>query len=231
MDIQKPPPVFPYYRSPSSIRDEVFTQRLRGLDQDEVNEYLNLLADQVEACERERTELFEEIYRLRGEVARLRGSDPAPGTDESAPQAAVVLSQAQQVADQLVEEAVSRTRELIASAHEQQRQILEAAHRAAEASAREAAQVSARNITTYVSASAPEVEYARKITQVAQVQLRSVLETLCEQVEQLGEVSRLWQAGPPASYATAEAIPGESRWEVRRDALPTQPAYRLNDVV
>jgi DivIVA domain-containing protein len=243
-------PLFPYYRSPEAIRSEVFTQRMRGLDPVEVHEYLELLADQVQACERERNELFDEIDRLRGEVARLGGSAPPvlagqpahaapapPSTPPSAqpdssPRAALLLSQAQQVADQLVEEAVAHARDLLADARQQQREILEAAHRAAESAAREAAQVSARNITTYVSASAPEVEYARRFTRVAQVQLRSVLEALCEQVEQLGQVSRLWQQSPLATYAVEEpAAPEPQPWEMRIDPIPAQGSYRVADVL
>ena len=46
--------VFLYYRSPEAIRNETFARRRRGLDPDEVNEYLGLLADQVETFNRER---------------------------------------------------------------------------------------------------------------------------------------------------------------------------------
>lgn len=235
-------PLFPYYRSPAAIRNEVFSQRMRGLDPDEVREYLDLLADQVQACERERSELFDEIDRLRGEVARLGGS-PAPAqaptagtpsaglSQDTSPRAALLLSQAQQVADQLVEEAVAHARDLLADARQQQREILEAAHRAAESAAREAAQVSARNITTYVSASSPEVEYARRFTRVAQVQLRSVLEALCEQVEQLGQVSRLWQQSPLASYAVEEPATPDPQWDVRIEAIPAQASHRVTDAL
>ena len=206
-------PLFPYYRSPAAIRSEVFSQRMRGLDPDEVHEYLDLLADQVQASERERSELLDEIDQLRGEVARPGGSP------------ALLLSQAQQVADQLVEEALAHARDLLTDARQQQREILEAAHRAAESTAREAAQVSARNITTYVSASAPEVEYARRFTRVAQVQLRSVLEALCEQVEQLGQVSRLWQQSPLATYAVEDPVSAEPPWDARIEAIPAQASY------
>ncbi|MGN6576690.1 MAG: DivIVA domain-containing protein [Nocardioides sp.] len=197
-------PLFPYYRSPAKIRGEVFAHRMRGLDPDEVHEYLDLIADQVQALENERGELFDEIDRLRAEVARTGGSPHRPGGPEAGAQAASLLDEAQRVADQLVEEAVTHARTLLEAAHQQQREILEAAHLAAEAAAREAARASTRTMTTYVSASAPEVEYARRFTQVAQVQLRSVLETLCEQVEQLGQVSRLWQQSPLATYAVEE---------------------------
>lgn len=229
MASSEPAQVFPYYRSPHSIRNEVFSQRLRGLDADEVDEYLNLLADQVETTERERSELLAEIERLKAEVARAGGrADLAPSVRADPREASVVLLQAQQVADQLVEEAVARAQEIIAQAHVQQREILQAAHRAAEAAAHEAAQASARNMTTYVSASAPEVEYARRFTRVAQVQLRTVLEALVDQVEQLGQVSRLWQQSPLATYAVDDLLGVEPRWDVAPDAIPAQvtPTHR-----
>ncbi len=223
----EPAQVFPYYRSPQSIRNEVFSQRLRGLDADEVDEYLNLIADQVETTERERSELLAEIDRLKAEVARAggRADHVAPMHPVAEPrEASMVLHQAQQVADQLVEEAVARAQEIIAEAHVQQREILQSAHRAAEAAAREAAQASARNMTTYVSASAPEVEYARRFTRVAQAQLRTVLEALVDQVEALGQVSRLYQQSPLATYAVDEMLGVDGRWDVSADAIPVQAA-------
>jgi DivIVA domain-containing protein len=225
----EPAQVFPYYRSPKSIRNEVFSQRLRGLDADEVDEYLNLLADQVETTERERSELLAEIERLQAEVARSGGRADFAAPPVAEPrEASLVLHQAQQVADQLVEEAVARAQEIIAEAHLQQREILQSAHRAADAAAREAAQASARNMTTYVSASAPEVEYARRFTRVAQAQLRTVLEALVDQVEQLGQVSRLYQQSPLATYAVDEMLSVDSRWDVSADAIPAQvtPTHR-----
>jgi cell division initiation protein len=225
--IQEPEHDFPYYRSPSAIRGEMFSHRMRGIDEEEVREYLYLLADQVQSMERERADLLAEVQRLRGE-ARVR---PAPVVEADSPRAALVMSQAQQVADQLVEEAVVHARDLLASARHQQREILEAAHRAAEAAAREAAQASARNVTAYVSAAAPEVEYARRFTQVAQVQLRSVLEALCEQVEQLGQVSRLYQDGLRPTYVEQTALRTEVPWDALMDPIPVQPAYRVVDAL
>ena len=54
-----------YYRSPQDIHGESFTHRMRGLDENEVREYLDLLADQIEAVEWERTEMVHELERLR----------------------------------------------------------------------------------------------------------------------------------------------------------------------
>jgi DivIVA domain-containing protein len=114
---------FLYYRSPSTIRNEAFTHRMRGLDEDEVREYLALLADQVAAAEHERAELHAEIDRLREENALLRRTAEARRPDDK-PQAAAVLSHAQAVADQLVEEAVRHTRRVMAHARAQEREVL-----------------------------------------------------------------------------------------------------------
>ena len=42
-----------HYRTPNSIRDETFRRRMRGLDADEVYEYVDLLADQIQLMEKE----------------------------------------------------------------------------------------------------------------------------------------------------------------------------------
>jgi cell division initiation protein len=201
---------FPYYRSPQAIRNETFSHRVRGLDEAEVREYLDLLADQVHAANLEREEYRSENQRLRAELESAHSrSEPTP--DEINPQAVILFSQAQQVADQLVEEAVIHARDLMTSARNQQREILEQAHKAAEAAARQAAAVAGHDIVTTAAATptsysqpVPEIEYVRTFARVAQVQLRSVLDALTEQVERLGEVPDL----PPASRSFPEQSTG-----------------------
>ena len=61
-----------HHESPASIRSEVFGHRMRGLDEEEVREYLDTIADQVEAGEAERSGLRAEIERLRSENHGLR---------------------------------------------------------------------------------------------------------------------------------------------------------------
>ncbi len=202
---------FPYYRSPEAIRSEVFSHRVRGLDEAEVREYLDLLADQVRAADIERSEYRAENQRLRAEVERLR-SRPEPSADEINPQAVVLFSQAQQVADQLVEEAVVHARDLMTSARNQQREILEQAHKAAEAAARQVTDVAGRDLVRSAPATptsytqpVPEIEYVRTFARVAQVQLRSVLDALTEQVDRLGEVPDL---GPGSTPAEPDALSG-----------------------
>jgi cell division initiation protein len=204
---QKHDHAFPYYRSADDIRRMEFTHRMRGLDEYEVNEFLDLLADQVHASEVERAEHRSEITRLRAEVERLRNRQPEQQhTGEISPQAVALFSQAQQVADQLVEEAVRHARDLMTSARNQQREILQRAHDAADNAVRtSAAALPERSAGSY-DTRIQEIEYVRTFARVAQVQLRSVLEALAEQVDKLGEM-------PQLDSSEAEAV---------RSPLPSQ---------
>lgn len=236
---------FPYYRSPSTIRNEVFSHRMRGLDEVEVREYLELLADQVAATEHERTTLHAETSQLRAENDRLREElrqaqssqrSRSESPEDISPQAVILFSQAQQVADQLVEEAVLHARDLMSSARHQQREILEQAHKAAEAAARQAAQASGRDLVSSAAATAadyatpiPEIEYVRTFAQVAQVQLRSVLEALSEQVDRLDEVTR--ESAPSEGRRRIEEgsarAYAERTWRVEpRPPRPSDSDYR-----
>ncbi len=202
--------VFPYYRSPSAIRDQEFTHRMRGLDEAEVYEYLDLLADQVQSTEIEQAELRADQQRLRTENERLRAENErlraAPrelAPVERTPETVALFSQAQQVADQVVEEAVRHARDLIASARSEQREILQRARE--EAAAQPPAVWSDGAVTP-----SPELDYVRTFARVAQVQLRSVVQALAEQVERLGEFSGSTSgptSGPPATPEMVGRLP------------------------
>ena len=92
----------------AEIRDKTFRQRLRGFDVDEVDSFLNRIADHVVALE----QMVEELTR---ENAELRAHSD---------QAVVLFSQAQQVADTLIEEAVKRAREMLSEARARQREYV-----------------------------------------------------------------------------------------------------------
>jgi DivIVA domain-containing protein len=186
--------------SPEEIRGEVFAHRMRGLDEAEVREYLDILADQVEACDTERASQTSEIEKLRSENRRLQ-EEMEESSNEISPQAVALFSQAQQVADQLVEEAVTHARDLMMSARHQQRDIIQRAHDSAEEVSR---RIGAHQIVTRSAQAAveqgyttpvPEIEYVRTFARVAQVQLRSVLDALNDQVDRLSEVPQLDPAG------------------------------------
>jgi cell division initiation protein len=177
-------------QSPANIRSEVFSHRMRGLDEEEVRDYLELVASQVQATDAERTRLHTEIEHLRAENHRLREA-PEQNPDDISPQAVMLFSQAQQVADQLVEEAVVHARDLMMSARCQQRDILKRAHEAAEEAVRRTGANRVHAAAAGQTAQVREVEYVRTFAKVAQVQLRSVLDALTEQVDRLDEVTRV----------------------------------------
>jgi len=120
-----------YYRSPRDIRNEAFTHRMRGLDEDEVREYLDLLADQTAAFERERGEMLDELERLR--AAAEQSGEHAPSTPSSVPvsasdggqvQVAAVLTHAQGVADQLLDDASRRAQDIVAAAQRRGHEVV-----------------------------------------------------------------------------------------------------------
>lgn len=189
--------VFPYFRSAEDIRGQDFAHRMRGLDEYEVREFLDLLADQTSAVERERREYLAENQRLKAEVEELRDKPRGADPDEINPQAVILFSQAQQVADQLVEEAVRHARDLMSSARNQEREILERAHQAADHAVRMSGAVQGGDVGGY-STPVPEVEYARTFARIAHIQLRSVVDALADAVDKLGEVPKLASSQPPA---------------------------------
>ena len=113
-----------YYRSPQDIRDESFTHRMRGLDENEVREYLDLLADQMAAVEWQRREMLAELELLRARDEQMAANPQvvaASSVSESPPegaqeQTAAVLRHAQEVADQLIDDARRRAQEIMAAA-------------------------------------------------------------------------------------------------------------------
>jgi DivIVA domain-containing protein len=192
--------------SPRAVRIADFTHRRRGLDVDEVHDFLNAVADQMEAADAERA-------RLRAENDSLRQRLDASADPEAAinPRAIALFSQAQQVADNLVAEAVDHARTLMKETRRQQRELLEKARAAGVAPA-----APTSNVAQHPAV--PEVEYVRTFAQVAQVQLRSVLEALTEQVDRLNAVSSQPGQGAPSPSAmmtaasVLEPISGPVHW-------------------
>src|SRR5262245_43114094 len=100
-----------------------FKKQLRGLDPDEVSYVLNHAADDID-------QLLNQVRALRAENARIREQTGRPAAttnpmDSVTDQAVQLFSQAQQVADSLIEEAVQRARELLSTARSQQRGIMD----------------------------------------------------------------------------------------------------------
>jgi len=201
--------------SPRAVRIADFSHRRRGLDQDEVRRFLDTVADQLESADAERARLRAENDDLRRRLDTTADAEAAVN-----PRAIALFSQAQQVADNLVAEAVEHARELMKDTRKQQRELLE--------KARHTGVAPARRPGAEVSAAVPEVEYVRTFAKVAQVQLRSVLEALTEQVDRLSDVSRPGQPGAQvssdmlraASGALLEPVSGPVHWRFDRAAEP-----------
>ncbi|WP_370615661.1 DivIVA domain-containing protein [Mumia sp. Pv 4-285] len=170
----------------SEIRRASFTVRRRGFDEDEVGIFLRELAGAVQRIE-------EENESLRAE---LKARD-VKSTEPISAQAVIMFAEAQKIADSLIDEAVSHARELMVSARSQQRDIVRDAHAAAAAAAEKAAETAEQVRTAPTEGAArydhpvAEIEYVRTFAKVAQIQLRSVLDALTEQVDALGEMPRL----------------------------------------
>ena len=149
----------------------------------------------------------QELASLRAENARLRAATGADLEQEIAAGAVGLLSQAQLIADRAVADAEQYARDMVLAARDQYREVLERAERSA-------GHVAAALATTPEGPSVPEIEYVRTYAKVAQIQLRSVLDALTEQVDRLGSLPQ-HDAEPAESSTTHEPVEepvGEPDW-------------------
>lgn len=189
---------------PDEVRRREFTVRFRGLDPNEVRGFLNAVADDLARHQEQITTLTQDNTRLRGEVQgaqeqlaqvqeELRQAQEAlrlgPGDAHEAvtDQAVLLLDQAQQLADQLIDEGMQSARDLMVAARSHQREIVDpgaaVAEQMAALQAMQPPVVSNGGPTGKPTAA--EVEDIRTFAKVAQVQFRAVLEALNEQVNRL----------------------------------------------
>ena len=206
---------FPYYRAPEAIRKETFSRRMRGLDEAEVYEYLDLLADQVEFSDKERREVRAENDRLRDELQDLRSrvADFEEVGDRVNDQVVELFSQAQLVAEEIVEDVSRDARQRLGQARAQERQILEEAMQTAERTRREAEAVIGSTTQASVvstppgadaSAAATELEQVRAFARAAQAQMQSIMDALAAQADRLG--------GAP--HRNGSPHPGNGGWQL-----------------
>jgi cell division septum initiation protein DivIVA len=171
----------------------------------------------------------EEVQRLRDYFRRNRvdvdavvGQTGQPGQPAQPPQqqpatqvnvniatvqAVNVMSQAQQAADQHIAQAEDYARRLVANARLQYEEILHRAHDQAQAAAAEAGRVAEEEQNApqedpsemqYLQS---RLAYMRTFAQVTQVQLRSILDALRQELDQLTELP----AGPGTPAANGPA--------------------------
>ena len=183
---------------PEDVRRKDFTVRFRGLDPNEVRGFLNALADDLARLHEQIMILTDDNTRLRGDLQRAQGElQHAQGALQQAQidpqeqvtdQAVLLLNQAQQLADALIDEGMQSARDLLLAARHQQRDIIEPGAEA-EHGAVLAAMSTADHVVPHNGSASPDVEDVRVFAKVAQVQFRAVLDALDEQVNRLGQFS------------------------------------------
>ncbi|WP_448811822.1 DivIVA domain-containing protein [Agromyces bauzanensis] len=185
-----------------------FTMKMRGgaYDRLEVDRFMGNLSQAIAEVKAAVTGVQQELAALRSGNTELPGSVSAASEDEITAGAVGLLTQAQLIADKAVADAEQYARDLVITARNQYREILQRA----ETSAGQASATLAMNHGPAV----PEIEYVRTYAQVAQIQLRSVLDALTEQVDRLGSLpAPAAEPEPDAQPDTDDGPVGEPEWE------------------
>jgi len=218
--------------SPETVRRFEFGRSpigRRGYNEADVEHFRGRVVHEVVKSTAERAALRQELQRQREEVQRLRdyfrrnrvdvdavggqagqAAQQQPATQVNVNiatvQAVNVMSQAQQAADQHIAQAEDYARRLVANARLQYEEILHRAHDQAQAAAAEAGRVAeeqqAHEDPGEMQYLQSRLAYMRTFAQVTQVQLRSILDALRQELDQLTELP----AGPstPAGSGPAQ---------------------------
>ena len=177
-----------------------------GYDRPEVDRFLGQLAQTIADVRAATTSTRQELATLRAENAKLRGGSGADFEEEITTGAVSLLTQAQLIADKAIADAEQYARDLVLTARTQYREILERAEATA-------TQATGSIPVQQAGPPVPEIEYVRTYAQVAQIQLRSVLEALTEQVDRLGSLPQPAQEPQPVPGPDADEGPiGEPAW-------------------
>src|SRR4051794_32450173 len=193
-----------------------FTMKTRhgAYDRLEVDRFLGQLSQAIAEVRTAATSTRQELASLRAENAKLRGGSGSDFEDEITSGAVGLLTQAQLIADKAISDAEQYARDLVLTARNQYREILERAETSA-------SQATGAIPVQQPGAPVPEIEYVRTYAQVAQIQLRSVLEALTEQVDRLGTLPQPAQQSEPVTRADADEGPtGEPDWAPLTSAPP-----------
>ncbi|MFB6610999.1 DivIVA domain-containing protein [Agromyces sp. NPDC056379] len=215
-------------RLPESATVKFASRPLGGYDRAEVDAYVADLARTIGEVRAALAEDRRELAELRAENTRLNSSDSAELEREVTLGAVGLLSQAQVIADKAVADAEEYARDLVLSARTQYREAQERTAAAAAAAPTEPATTTASIPLPLM----PEIEYVRTYAQVAQIQLRSVLDALTEQVDRLGTLPL-----PDAAEVAESAVHAVADDEVPDEepdwipAVPPQPTIQRQTYV
>ena len=182
----------PRYQTPESIRDETFQRRMMGLDAEKVYEYLDLLANQVQATERELSESRAENERLRAELRSVQAEldEYEQVGDRVNEQVVQLFSHAQLVAEEIVQDVSRDARERIGQARAHERKIVE-----------EAMDTAGQQVRSYA--------------RTAQTQMQSIMESFATEVDRLGGSHMSGESGSGAPDQTDPLFDDASDWQIR----------------
>ena len=181
-----------HYQSPASIREEEFQRRLLGIDAAEVHEFLDLLADQVQAAERELSESRAENERLQAELQRVQAEldEYEQVGDRVNEQMVQLFSQAQLVAEEMAENVSRDARERIGQARAHERKVVE-----------EAMGTAGQQVRSYA--------------RTAQAQMKSIMDSFATEVDRLGSTSPSDESGSGSLQQVDPLFDEWSAWQVR----------------
>jgi cell division initiation protein len=208
----------------------------RGYNEADVERFRARVVHEIGQSNAEKAALRTELQRQREEVRRLRdyyrvhrvdvdGADRqqagAPSTqinvNIATAQAVNVMSQAQQAADQHIAQAEDYARRLVANARLQYEEILQRAHEQAQQAATEAGRLYEARAARPDADEHEDPEqmqylqsrlaYMRTFAQVTQVQLRSILDALRKELDNLTELPTEVPAGAGTPVAPGGGVP------------------------
>ncbi len=153
----------PRHQIAESIREEAFQRRMRGLDADQVYAYLDLLADQVQATERELGDARTENERLSADLRRAQAQleEHEQAGHRVNEQVVQMFSQAQLVAEEMVADVSRDARERISQARAREHEMAEEARSSA-----------GQQVNTYARA--------------AQTEMQSIMESFAAEIDRIG---------------------------------------------
>ena len=192
--------------TPDRVRTTVFSRSSlarRGYDVDEVQLFLQRIAEDIAASETEKGKLREEIHRLRSWY-RSRGHD-IDGTRQATQayanaQAVQLLSDAQLQAEAYIAQAQAYSRRVAVEARQQAELVLRDAQERADAASETAAQDYRYNAGNGYAAELEEMErrmaWLRAFCHAIQVQLHAATDAFTREVDKLSQFPEPNHSGP-----------------------------------
>lgn len=197
---------------PRDIHEKQFHDAWRGYNQEEVDDFLDTVAEALDRAQRENHSLHQRIRDLEGQVARAR---------EAEEMLKKTLVGAQRAAEEAIETARGKAERLIAEAEERARRQAQEAQRRSEQTEREHTAMKRDLETSIARLKTFESDLKQKLRSLLQEELRA-LERLESQPAQPAQ-PQASQQQEPAAHHPLRATPSKTMEQevVRPDDLDT----------